>query len=64
MRRLSDIFAILSGVGVVFVLGSVGALECDNVSLMRGIVQIAVGLAVFIGGAWVAYACSEVTDGE
>lgn len=64
MRRLSDIFAVLSAVGFVFVLGSVGALECDNVSLMRGVVQIAVGLAVFIGGAWVAYACSEVTDGE
>ena len=43
------VFMTLSALGFFFTLGSVGALECNNVSLLQGAVQALIGLAVCIG---------------
>lgn len=58
MKTLSYIFGILAVAGVLFVIGSAGALDCNNVSLLQGFLQMAAGMVVFVTCSMAAHACA------
>lgn len=54
MKICRTISSIIACIGSLLVLGSIGAVDCDTISLQQASVQILVGVIIFIGGviAW------------
>lgn len=46
------IFGTVCALGFFLLLGSVGGMEHDTISLKQGIVQSLIGLAMFAGGGY------------
>lgn len=51
MKILKFIFAIISIMGVLLIIGSVGGVDLGTIGLKQMIIQILVGFIMFIGGA-------------
>lgn len=50
MKALNTICNVAIIVGIVMLLGSVGALDCDTVTLTRGLWQIGISTVLLLGG--------------
>jgi hypothetical protein len=53
MKKVKYLAAVIGILGLVIMLGSVGALELDEISFARGAVQCVIGLVMFCGGTLV-----------
>lgn len=53
IRRLQSVARVISGLGFLFMLGSVGACEVGNIGLGQFAVQAVIGLLAFAGGAYI-----------
>lgn len=51
-KTFETICSIVCLLGFMFMLGTVGAMEHDIISLGRGIIQSAIGLAIFAGAGY------------
>lgn len=49
-ETFKPIFGIICCFGFILMIGTVGASDCENISLGRAIIQASIGLAMF-GGA-------------
>lgn len=51
MTTREKIGATLCGIGILLVIGTVGAMDCGTVSITQGFIQAAAGVAVTLIGA-------------
>lgn len=51
-KMIQNVCGILSFLGFMFMLGTVGAMEHDTIALGQGAIQSIIGLAVFAGAAY------------
>lgn len=52
-KRFETICGIVCFTGFVYLIGTVGAMEHDTITLGRGILQSITGLVVFAGAAFI-----------
>ena len=51
-RRARSIARTISVLGFLLMLGTAGASDLDAISLKQIIIQISIGLLMWVGGAW------------
>ena len=57
-------FGFLSVIGFFFTIGSAGAIECNNIGLLQGVLQMLAGMIVMFASYVAAERCCEHWEDE